>query len=99
MSSREISRQQLQRIRDFVLGAASDGTLVAGAKLPTEREFSKRFKLPRNAVRRALAHDYLYVHGGAERTLAEAHAIALWGATRPRDLADLQSALRAMGRE
>jgi len=26
-------------------------------------------------VRRALAHDYLYVHGGAERTLAEAHAI------------------------
>ena len=55
MSTREISRQQLQRIRDFVLGAASDGTLVAGAKLPTEREFSKRFKLPRNAVRRALA--------------------------------------------
>jgi DNA-binding FadR family transcriptional regulator len=55
MSTRENSRQQLQRIRDFVLGAASDGTLVAGAKLPTEREFSKRFKLPRNAVRRALA--------------------------------------------
>lgn len=55
MSTREISRQQLQRIRDFVLGATTDGTLIAGAKLPTEREFSKRFKLPRNAVRRALA--------------------------------------------
>jgi glycosyltransferase involved in cell wall biosynthesis len=26
-------------------------------------------------VRRALAHDYLYVHGGAERTLAVAHEI------------------------
>lgn len=26
-------------------------------------------------VRRALAHDYLLVHGGAERTLAEAHAL------------------------
>lgn len=55
MSSREISKQQVQRIRDFVLAGSTDGSLLPGAKLPTEREFSKRFRLPRNAVRRGLA--------------------------------------------
>ena len=55
MSTREISKQQVQRIRDFVIGGAADGTLAPGAKLLTEREFSKRFRLPRNAVRRSLA--------------------------------------------
>jgi len=55
MSTREISKLQLQRIRDFVLGGAADGSLAPGVKLPTEREFSKRFRLPRNAVRRALS--------------------------------------------
>jgi len=55
MSTRELSKQQVQRIRDFVLAGSADGSLLPGAKLPTEREFSKRFRLPRNAVRRGLA--------------------------------------------
>ena len=55
MSTRETSRLQLLRIRDFVLGGAAEGSLAPGIKLPTEREFSKRFRLPRNAVRRALS--------------------------------------------
>jgi DNA-binding FadR family transcriptional regulator len=44
-----------QRIRDYIIAAAADGTLAPGARLPTEREFAKRFALPRNAVRRTLA--------------------------------------------
>lgn len=49
------SRTGAQRIRDFILAAAADGSLTAGAKLPTERELAKRFAVPRNAVRRMLS--------------------------------------------
>ncbi len=55
MSTRAISSQNVQRIRDFVLAGAADGSLAPGAKLPTEREFAKRFGLPRNAIRRSLS--------------------------------------------
>ena len=55
MSTRAISKQHVQRIRDFVLGGAGDGSIGPGAKLPTEREFARRFGLPRNAIRRSLA--------------------------------------------
>ncbi len=55
MSTRAISKQYVQRIRDFVLTGAADGSLAPGAKLPTEREFAKRFGLPRNAIRRSLS--------------------------------------------
>jgi len=55
MSTRAISSRHVQRIRDFVLAGAADGSLAPGAKLPTEREFAKRFGLPRNAIRRALS--------------------------------------------
>lgn len=48
-------RESAQRIRDFIINAAANGTLAPGAKLPTERELAKRFALPRNAVRRTLA--------------------------------------------
>lgn len=43
------------RIRSFVLEAATQGSLRPGARLPTERELARRFEVPRNAVRRALA--------------------------------------------
>ena len=55
MSTRAISSRHVQRIRDFVLTGAADGSLAPGAKLPTEREFAKRFGLPRNAIRRSLS--------------------------------------------
>ncbi len=45
------SRDGTQRIRDTLL----DGSLAPGARLPTERELVRRFGVPRNAVRRALA--------------------------------------------
>lgn len=48
-------RAGAQRIRDFILNAAVDGTLAPGAKLPTERELAQRFTVPRNAVRKTLA--------------------------------------------
>lgn len=48
-------RESTQRIRDFIIHAATNGTLAPGAKLPTERELAKRFALPRNAVRRTLS--------------------------------------------
>jgi DNA-binding FadR family transcriptional regulator len=44
-----------RRIREFIVNAASDGKLAPDGRLPTERELSKRFAVPRNAVRRTLA--------------------------------------------
>ncbi|MBI4194819.1 MAG: FadR family transcriptional regulator [Betaproteobacteria bacterium] len=49
------ARSGTQRIREFILSAGSDGTIAPGARLPTEREFARRFAVPRNAVRRILA--------------------------------------------
>lgn len=53
--SRRQSREGAQRIREFVLNGAADGSLSPGAKLPTERELAQRFVVPRNAVRKTLA--------------------------------------------
>ena len=55
MTTRIQSRQGAQRIRDFIVQGAAEGSLAPGAKLPTEREFAHRFGLPRNAVRNTLA--------------------------------------------
>lgn len=49
------SKAGAQRVRDFILSSAAGGALKPGAKLPTERELARRFALPRNAVRKALA--------------------------------------------
>ena len=49
------SRDGAQRIREFILASAAEGSPVAGSRLPTERELAKRFSVPRNAVRRTLA--------------------------------------------
>lgn len=54
MTSRLQSRQGAQRIRDFILKSAGDGSLAPSARLPTERELAKRFTLPRNTVRKSL---------------------------------------------
>lgn len=54
-ATRSASRTGAQRMRDFINAAAADGTLAAGARLPTEREFARRFAIPRNAVRKTLA--------------------------------------------
>jgi DNA-binding FadR family transcriptional regulator len=48
-------RAGTQRIREFILNAAVDGTLAPGGKLPTERELAQRYTVPRNAVRKTLA--------------------------------------------
>jgi DNA-binding FadR family transcriptional regulator len=49
------SRAGAQRIREFIMAAAADGSLTPGARLPTERELARRFAVPRNAVRRMLS--------------------------------------------
>src|SRR5688500_4686304 len=54
-ATRGMVRTSARRVRDFIVNAASDGTLAPGARLPTERELAKRFSVPRNAVRRTLA--------------------------------------------
>lgn len=64
-----------QRIRAFVLNAASAGALVPGAKLPTERELVRRFAVPRNAVRRTLAQ--LEAEGAITRHVGRGTFLAL----------------------
>ncbi|MFN7085661.1 MAG: FadR/GntR family transcriptional regulator [Burkholderiales bacterium] len=54
-SNRTPSREGAQRVRDFIIEAAADGTFAPGARLPTERELARRFAVPRNAVRKTLA--------------------------------------------
>lgn len=54
-NTRVASRSGTQRVREFIMTAAADGSLPPGARLPTERELARRFALPRNAVRRTLA--------------------------------------------
>lgn len=54
-NTRIAARSGVQRVREFIMTAAADGTLAPGARLPTERELARRFALPRNAVRRTLA--------------------------------------------
>ena len=53
-ANRASSRHGAQRIRDFIVNAAADGTLQPGAKIPTDRELAKRFATPRHAVRKTL---------------------------------------------
>ena len=39
--SRTRSREGAQRIREFILASAADGTLAPGNRLPTERELAR----------------------------------------------------------
>ena len=41
-------------VRRFIVEAIGNGTMPAGAKLPTERVLAKRFRVPRSVVRKAL---------------------------------------------
>lgn len=54
-STRIASFTGAQRVREFIMNSAAGGTLAPGARLPTERELTRRFALPRNAVRKILA--------------------------------------------
>lgn len=73
--ARAQSRTGAQRIRDFITGAAADGTLAPGARLPTERELAKRFAVPRNAVRKTLAQ--LEAEGSITRHVGRGTFLAL----------------------
>jgi DNA-binding FadR family transcriptional regulator len=41
-------------VRSFIVEAIGNGSMPAGAKLPTERILAKRFRVPRSVVRKAL---------------------------------------------
>src|SRR5271163_3633292 len=41
-------------VRRFVVEAIGNGSMLAGAKLPTERVLAKRFRVPRSVVRKVL---------------------------------------------
>lgn len=48
-------RDTAQDIRSFLLDSVAQGSIRPGGRLPTERELSQRFSVPRNTVRKALA--------------------------------------------
>jgi DNA-binding FadR family transcriptional regulator len=48
-------RDTAQDIRSFLLDSVAQGSIGPGGRLPTERELSQRFAVPRNTVRKALA--------------------------------------------
>jgi len=81
MSTRTQSRQGAQRIREFIVNGAADGTLAPGEKLPTERELAQRFALPRNAVRKTLAQ--LEAEGSIARHVGRGTFLAAGGANEP----------------
>ncbi len=76
-------RAGAQRIREFIVNAAADGTLAPGARLPTERELAHRFTVPRNAVRKTLAQleaeGAITRHVGRGTFLAAAPGLAAGG--------------------
>ncbi|HVN89518.1 MAG TPA: FCD domain-containing protein [Candidatus Binataceae bacterium] len=41
-------------VRRFIMEAIENGSMAAGAKLPTERALAKRFRVPRSVARKAL---------------------------------------------
>src|SRR5258708_40104145 len=41
-------------VRRFIVEAIENGSMPAGARLPTERVLAKRFRVPRSVVRKAL---------------------------------------------
>jgi GntR family transcriptional regulator, transcriptional repressor for pyruvate dehydrogenase complex len=43
-----------EAVRRFIIGAIANGSMPAGAQLPTERVLAKRFRVPRSVVRKAL---------------------------------------------
>jgi DNA-binding FadR family transcriptional regulator len=54
-TARSRTQHGAARIRDYVQSGAAGGSLLPGARLPTERELARRFGLPRGAVRKTLA--------------------------------------------
>jgi DNA-binding FadR family transcriptional regulator len=48
-------RDTAKEIRGFLLDSVAQGSIGPGGRLPTERELSQRFAVPRNTVRKALA--------------------------------------------
>jgi DNA-binding FadR family transcriptional regulator len=54
MLDRATSRKGADRLRHFVLKGIGEGSLIPGDKLPTEREFMRRFTAARSAVRKTL---------------------------------------------
>jgi len=81
------SRDGVQRIREFLLSGAGNGSLAAGGRLPTERELARRFGVPRNTVRKVLAQ--LEAEGTITRHVGRGTFLARRGAAgnagAPRD--------------
>ncbi len=80
-TTRQQSDAGTQRVREFILHYAADGSMAPGARLPTERELVQRFSVPRNAVRRALAR--LEAEGSIVRRVGRGTFLATAGNTSP----------------
>ena len=52
---RATAQAGVRHARQFIVDAAASGALAPGARLPTERELSERFAVPRHALRRMLS--------------------------------------------
>lgn len=68
-SSRERTRQAVQRLRDHIEGQITKKIWQSGTQLPTERMLASDFSISRNTVRRLLAH--METEGWIERHVGQ----------------------------
>ena len=73
-----------EAIREFLVQGITQGVLISGQKLPTERDLAVHYKVPRSAARKVLAE--LETEGYITRAVGSGTFVADPGLRNPREL-------------
>lgn len=79
-----------EAIREFLLQGITQGVLIPGQKLPTERDLAERYSVPRSAARKILAG--LETEGYITRAVGSGTFVADPSLRHPRELPPLNEA-------
>ncbi len=93
MSKMQVRMKQTvgaEAIREFLHQGITQGVLIAGQKLPTERDLAARYSVPRSAARKILAG--LETEGYITRAVGSGTFVADPSLRRPRQLPPLDEA-------